>query len=152
MDAGRLFRFDGGTVADASPILEALIQASRPPLQLMTVTSRNKPNQECVHLQANARVNLGEYIHCVGVRMPNNDAIPLQSYLFWFGNHIVAPETWVMVYTGPGEPVLTTQTSDKKPALVFHWNQPHTMFSDNQLVPCLIHMDVSGTQIGHKVE
>ena len=151
MDAGQLFRFDGGTVAETSSILAALTRASRPPLELITVIYRNKPNQECVHLQANGRVNLGEYLLCVGMRLLN-DAIPLQTYLFWFGNHIVAPETWVMVYTGPGEPVLTTQTSDKKPALVFHWNQPRTIFSDDQLVPCLIHMDVSKIQIGHKVE
>lgn len=152
MDAGQLFRFDGGTVADISPIFEALTRAIVPSLQLVTVTYRNKPNQECIHLQAHGRVNLGEYLICIGARLPNNDAIPLNSYLFWFGNHVVDSETWVMVYTGPGEPVLTTQTSDKKPALVFHWNQPNTIFSDNQLVPCLIHMDVNKTQIGHKVE
>lgn len=139
-------------MTDITTAYETLLRASSSPLELVTVTDRNKPNLECIHLFANDQVSLGQYLLFVGARLPDGDAIPLQSHLFWFGRHVVASQTWIMIYTGPGEPVLTTQTFDKKPALVFHWNKQHTIFTDTQLVPCLIRIDPTGVQIGHRVE
>ena len=122
----------------------------RPPLQLVSTADRGVPGQERVYLKTHSRVNLGEYLLLVGMKLLDQDAVPLRNYVFWLGHHYVDAGHWVIIYTGPGavQPLSTHTRDTKESALVFHWGQQYTVFHDSRVVPCLVHIDPTGVQVG----
>lgn len=129
-------------------LIEQLLLAVRRPLELITVSDRGIPGQERIYLKTHQRVNLSEYVVLVGFHLSDNYALPLPDHSFWLGAHTVDPEYWIIVYTGPGEAVWTRTSDTKEPALVLHWGKPTTIFNDQRIVPCLVHIDMAGIQIG----
>ena len=149
MVAGPLCQLVGGAVTNVNA-LDALARAlSRPALQLISVVDRGQAGRERVCLKVNNKVNLAEYLLLIGFQHMENDALPLHNQVLWLGNHSIDRGYWVFIYTGPGQQSLYTTTLDtKEPALVLHWGQPYTLFNSPSIVPCLVHLDPGGVQIG----
>jgi hypothetical protein len=132
----------------AKSLSEMLAPLFAPPLQLVSVASRGAPGQERVYLRANARAVLAEYLLLVGLHVEGTAAFPSRDHVFWMGNENIDQGGWVIVYTGPGQRTLTHITETREPALVLYWNRQTTLFHDPRMVPILVRMDASGTQVG----
>lgn len=127
-------------------ILENLL---KPPIELIGVAMRGVPGEERIVLKTNNTVNLGEYLLLAGHRFVENDVLPIRDHLYWFGQHLVNAGYWVFIYTGAGGGPLWTQTKEtKEPAVVFYWGRQQTVFNNDRVVPCLIHMDIGAIQLG----
>jgi hypothetical protein len=119
------------------------------PLEIHSVSARGLPNQERVYIRVNTRTYLGDYLLLAGVFLPDGRAIPVPNVSLWLGGETIDSGSWILVYTGPGEGKLMTQMKDtKEPVLVLHWQVPTTIFEAPNMVPVLVKIDVSSTQIG----
>ena len=58
-------------------------------LTVMTVLERGVPNEECIAIMANERINLGQYGIMLGFYADFNSGIPFKDHLFWFGDGYV---------------------------------------------------------------
>lgn len=121
----------------------------KPPLEIFSVSDRGLPNTERVNLRVNSRTYLGDYFLHVGIQLPNNRALPIPNISLWLGEDIIAAGSWVVIYTGPGETKLMTQTKDtREPMIVLHWHLNGTIFNEKNVVPVLIKVDTTAIQIG----
>ncbi len=126
---------------------------AKPALQIDSVFAPGVPNEERVHIRANSRTYLGDYFLLAGVLVPNGRAIPVPNISLWLGEDTIDSNSWLLVYTGPGEGKLMTQMKDtKEPALVLHWQLPTTIFQVSHIVPVLVKIDVLSTHIGQPRE
>ena len=111
-------------------------------LVIQGVYDRGVPNQERILIRPTQAVNLGQYGIMLGVNNPQalNSALPINDYLFWFGDGIVEPQSWIFLYTGPGT-ARKTEMQNKEPAYVLHWGRTHTVFAGSSVVPILFRVD-----------
>ena len=58
-------------------------------LTIMAVLERGVPNEECIAIMANERINLGQHGIMLGLYAQLNSAIPFKDHLFWFGDGFV---------------------------------------------------------------
>jgi len=139
-------------MADAdSPLQQALATLARlaKPLELMPqVADRGVPDQERIYLRANQRVSLREYLLLVGVRLLDNTSFPAPNHVLWLGNDTLEAGTWLVVYTGPGQPIITSIAGTNEPARVLFWHNTTTIFHDPRMVPLLVKFDPALVQFG----
>lgn len=92
-------------------------------------------------------LDLSQYFIVLGWTK-DDGAIPIPNRLYWFGAITVDPDSWIYVYTGPGETRFTTVGPEKdlSPAAVFHWGLEKAVFNDRNIVPILV--EVGATTIG----
>jgi hypothetical protein len=111
-------------------------------LQIVNVSDRGVPNKERIYIQAKTDLHLGSYLLSIGYPIGNQKVFPASDQYLWFGNETVSANTWIIVYTGPGEPKITSMPNETKdPALVLHWGKPQTMLLDNKLHPFILSLD-----------
>jgi len=133
-----------------SDILAQILAAQlRAPLEIHSVSDRGVPNKERVNLRVNSRVALVDYFLHAGIFLPNGQAVPIPNLSLWLGQETIDAGSWVVIYTGPGEHRLMTQTTNtKEPLLVLHWHVPTIIFHNQTIVPLLIKIDRNATLIG----
>lgn len=137
--------------ANIPNILAQLLAAARPkiPLEIFSVSDRGVQNSERVNLRVNSRTYLGDYFLHAGVYLPNGRALPLPNVSLWLGEDTIDEGSWVIIYTGPGQAKLTTQTKDTKElVIVLHWHLLQTIFNNKNIVPVLVKLDTTAIQIG----
>ena len=100
----------------------------RPDLELFGIYDRGIPNKERIALKVNARVNTGDYALILGVAGANGTILPARDQFLWLGRTIV-DIGWVFVFTGPGDPVVTTEVNTKEPMHAIYWGKPNVMFT-----------------------
>jgi hypothetical protein len=111
-------------------------------LKIINLSDRGIPNKERIYLQATTELALGSYLLSIGYPVGNQKIYPAFDQYFWFGNETVSANTWIIVYTGPGEPKVTSmENATKDPVLVLHWGKPETLFADTKLHPFVISFD-----------
>src|SRR5437868_6564731 len=110
-------------------------------VSLHSVSNAGVPNQECIVLRPQERVNLAEYFICLGHISQDGTVVPVRDYFFFFGDRWVEPPSWVMLFTGPGEVIETVIRETKQKAYIFHWSKKHTIFHSPEFVPVLFHVD-----------
>ena len=152
MDAGRYGHGGRASMSEQRPSILSQLMAGvfiKPPLQIFSVLDRGLPNSERVNLRVNARTYLGDYFLHAGVFLPNGRAFPLPNMSLWLGEDTIEGGSWVIIYTGPGEPKLMTQTKDTHElVIVLHWHLTQTIFADKSVVPVLVKLDKTAIQIG----
>lgn len=132
-------------------IFSQILAATQPklPLEIFSVSDQGLPGTERVNLRVNSRTYLGDYFLHAGMYLPSGRAIPLPNISLWLGEDTIDAGSWVIIYTGPGEAKLMTQTKDTKElVVVLHWHLVQTIFNDKNIVPVLIKIDTSAVQIG----
>ncbi len=109
-------------------------------MTLMTVLKRGVPNEECIAIQINENINLGQYGIMLGVYSKQNGAYPVNDNLFWFGDACINKDDWVFIYTGIGEPSKVIMPDESNTFSIF-WGKPKTIFADTNVVPLLFRID-----------
>jgi hypothetical protein len=110
-------------------------------LSIVGVFDRGKPNEERVILRATELVNLGQYGLMIGVRGSDGMAFPIRDNLLWFGDALLNPDDWLVVYTGPGTPRATRLPNSVEWLYSVHWGRSITLLHDPNLVPILFRVD-----------
>lgn len=103
-------------------------------LSFIGVADPGVPNLERLVLRPSDTINIAAYGVIVGIRQPAGHAIPLRDSFFWFGESIISPPSWILLYTRPGQYGITKH-SDGNPVHSFFWNRHHTMFTSEEIVP-----------------
>lgn len=118
-------------------------------IRMWGVYDRGVPNSERITLQnaSGTHLDLTPYMLLLGWNTEQG-SLPVQNRLFWFGGLTIDPDTWLYVYTGPGDTKFTTVGKDnrKSPAVIFHWGLEKPVFADDRLRPVLI--ELGATVIG----
>lgn len=110
-------------------------------LRLVEVLERGVPYKECIAIQANEAVNMGQYGLMVGAQHQPTSALPIKDNLFWFGDGVIDKNDWILVYTCSGDPTLTKSKDGNSNIYVVHWGRPHVIFSHSNVVPILFRVD-----------
>jgi hypothetical protein len=126
----------------------AYLQTLAPELSLIGLADAGIPNKERIILRPTQATALNIYALSIGMFDPTTGgARPLFDHIFWFPEKIVYPPSWIMVFTGPGEP--REVTHDGEHVHTFFWSKPTVVFSDARLVPVLVRM--GGAIIGPRL-
>jgi hypothetical protein len=118
-----------------------MIVANLTELAVMAVLDRGVPNEECIAIQANERINLGQYGIMLGAYAQLNSAIPFRDHLFWFGDGFIEKGDWIFIYTGMGEPRKSTTPDGANNTYTVFWGKPTTIFASTNVVPLLFRVD-----------
>lgn len=110
-------------------------------LNVMTILDRGVPNEECIAIQANERVNLGQYGIMLGAYTQLRAASPFKDHLFWFGDGLIEKGDWLLIFTGMGEPRKTTSINGVNNTFTIFWGKTTTVFADTNIVPLLFRVD-----------
>ncbi|MGD9161987.1 MAG: hypothetical protein PVG39_26485 [Desulfobacteraceae bacterium] len=110
-------------------------------LKVITVIERGIPNEECIAILANERINLGQYGIMLGVYTQLNAAIPFRDHLFWFGDGFINKGDWLFIYTGMGEARTSKTIDGNNNIYTIFWGKPKTIFADSNIVPLLFRVD-----------
>lgn len=109
-------------------------------LELFGIYDRGVPNRERIVLRAHRPVDLSNYALLLGIRGKHGSIVPAPDQFQWLGATRVEGPAWVFVYTGPGQPTVTLETTTKEPAHSIYWNKPSVIFTDPQLIAALVYM------------
>lgn len=110
-------------------------------LTVISVLDRGVPNNECIAIKVNERVNLGQYGIMLGMYSHSKLATPFQDNLFWFGDGMVEKGDWIFVSTGEGQP-RTSKTNDQQNSVyAVFWEKRTTVFANTNIVPILFRVD-----------
>ena len=110
-------------------------------LTISEVLNRGVPNKECIALQANVRINLGQFGLMLGRYTNPNSALPYFDQLFWFGDGYVQLGDWLFVYTGSGSASKTQAANGVNDVYCLFWGKPTTLFADTSIAPILFRAD-----------
>lgn len=110
-----------------------------PNLEIFGVYDRGVPNSERVVLRSNSHVDLSQFFIFLGVKVPlrSDMVFPIPDEFLWLGRGIIDPNTWVFVYTGRGEPGITTEITTKEPVKSLYWNKNSVVLDNVEVVPVL---------------
>jgi len=117
-------------------------------LTIVVVADVGVPNQERIVIRPTQSVNLAGFGLYVGQLLPNGMIRPYPDHFLWFGEIFVAPPSWIIIYTGPGNFQQTRLPNAGEEAYVFHWGKNFTLFGVPGIVPALFRFDgiLIGTQ------
>ena len=132
-------------LADA---LAALARIAKPLELLPYVSDRGVTGQERIYFRANQRVSLRDYLLLVGVRLLDNTSFPSPNHVLWLGNDTLEAGTWLVVFTGPGAPLVSRIRDTGEPARILYWGKPTTLFDDPRTVPILVRFEQHAVQFG----
>ena len=103
-------------------------------LSVFGLVDRGVPNQERIILRPTELVNLMQFVVTIALREEGGMVRPLNDHIFWFPELIVAPPSWILLYTGPGTPRETIISESNQPAYTLHWGKPNTILKDRKSV------------------
>ena len=90
-------------------------------IALIRVVNPGIPNRERIILRPTEKVDLGRFAILIGLQSPVAGMLqPIPGEFFWFGDRVIEPPAWLVVYTGPGEYRETQIVETQEPAHVFH--------------------------------
>ena len=118
-------------------------------LSVIGVADPGVPNLERLVLRPSDTINTAAYGVIVGIRQPTGHAIPLRDSFFWFGEVIIRPPSWILLYTRPGQYGITKHT-DGNPVHSFFWNRDHTVFNLEETVPIVF--EIGSLSIGSYIQ
>lgn len=110
-------------------------------LTIISILDRGVPNQECIAIKVNEKINLGQYGIMLGMYSHSKLAMPFQDNLFWFGDGYVDKGDWIFVYTGDGEPKSSHTKDELKNIYSLFWAKQNTVFANSNIVPLLFKVD-----------
>jgi hypothetical protein len=66
---------------------------------------------------------------------------PISDQFLWLGNGSIDGNSWVFIFTGKGNPSVTSESSTKEPVQSIFWNKSTVVLEDSDVVPALCHWD-----------
>ena len=110
-------------------------------LKVVSILDRGVPNKECIAIQANDAVNMGQYGIMLGQYATDGTATPYFDHMFWFGDGVIKSGDWLFVFTGSGAPRTTKAVNGMNDIFSVFWGKPTTVFADSLIVPMLFRVD-----------
>ncbi len=110
-------------------------------LSVVSVLDRGVPNKECIAIQAEQAINLGQYGVMLGQHAGDNSVFPFQDNMFWFGDGMISEGDWVFIYTGSGTPNKHKALDNVHHTYGLFWGRANTLFADSNVVPLLFRVD-----------
>jgi hypothetical protein len=74
---------------------------------------------------------------------------PVANLFFWFGDLVVYPPAWLIVFTGKGQSTQSPLVENGRTVYFFYWNLENTIFNIPGFVPVVFKID--SILIGHNV-
>jgi hypothetical protein len=107
-------------------------------LSLRGVADRGIPNKERILIYSFSAIDLQNFILGIGYTADDKNVTPFRQYVYYFEDIVVPAQSWIVVYTGPGQ----TQVSKLPPpgsdiAFIYHWGLPSVVFQQTEVVPIL---------------
>ncbi len=110
-------------------------------LSIVSILDRGVPNKECIAIQANESVNMGQFGMMLGQYATDGTAIPYFDHMFWFGDGFVKSGDWLFLFTGSGVPRKAKATNGINETFSVFWGKPTTVFAETLTVPMLFRVD-----------
>jgi hypothetical protein len=110
-------------------------------LTVVSILDRGVPNQECIALQINQPVDLGQFGIMIGVLGADGYAVPIRDQLFWLGGARVEAGDWIFINTGDGEPRLSKTFDQQHNIYTVFWKKTNTVFANTNVVPILFKVE-----------
>jgi hypothetical protein len=82
------------------------------------------------------------------VALSSDHVYPLADHCLWLGEHVVAANSWVFVYTGTGINLVTTESNTMQPVQAIYWQKPSVVLANPDVLPFLV--TAGNLQIGNK--
>lgn len=108
---------------------------------LLGVYDRGIANKERIVIKVLDNTNLGQYGVFLGIKVGEGAALPVNNMMFWFGDGIAEKNSWILLYTGPGENRRTTLKDSPEKAYVLHWGFKNTVLNEKIIVPILFKVE-----------
>jgi hypothetical protein len=107
-------------------------------LSLRGVADRGIPNRERILIYSFSVIDLQNFILGIGYTADDRVVTPFRQYVYYFDDVVVPAQSWIVVYTGPGQ----TQVSKLPPpgneiAFIYHWGLSSVVFQQTEVVPIL---------------
>ncbi len=118
-------------------------------LSLIGVYDAGIPNRERVIIRPTDTINMASFALLAGFLNENGVTTPLQDYFFYFGEIIVRPPSWIVVFTGPGKNQVTKMPNTDQDTYIFYWGKRNTIFDQPRIVPAII--NISSVLIGNPI-
>lgn len=116
-------------------------------LLLYPVVDRGVPNTERIPILVQEQTDMGRFGIMAGFTDQNGLTMPFKDNLYWFGDGLVNPGDWMLIYTGSGTPRTDNwHTPPGSKIYTIHWGRLQTMFANSNVVPILFRTDFA--QIG----
>lgn len=94
-------------------------------LAIIEVAEPGVPNRERIVLRPTQATDLNDFLVVVGWRPAGAGLIPFDVY--YPGQHVVQPPSWVFIFTGPGTN-RTEVAANGEVLHIFHMGRPKTIF------------------------
>jgi hypothetical protein len=131
--------FAGGDVlAEEEKVSTAVNDAPRDPLELFGVYDRGTPGKERIVLRALEPVSLSAYAVILGADAGSGNIIPFHDHFYWLGNTTLAAGSWVFLYTGAGQAMITTETNTRTPVQALYWGKAAVVFTNPLIIPAVL--------------
>lgn len=119
-----------------------MIVASITELILYPVMDRGVPNLERVPILIREKTDMGRYGVMFGPNTGGAFALPLNDNLYWFGDGLLNPGDWILLYTGGGDAMVDDwKNPPGSKVYTLHWGKGKTIFADSSTVPILFRAD-----------
>ncbi|MEW6520038.1 MAG: hypothetical protein AB1461_11545 [Thermodesulfobacteriota bacterium] len=118
-------------------------------LSYIGVAEPGVPNKERIILRPSEVINLAQCGILLGLKNEGGIITPLQDSFFWFGEVVVGPPSWIIIYTGSGQYQQTLIPNTEQTAYTFHWGKNYTLFNFPNIVPVIFRMGgiLTGTPV-----
>jgi len=110
-------------------------------LTILGVSDPGIPNRERIIIRPTEPVNLGQFGIFIGHKNINGVVTPWMDNFFWFGELIVEPPSWIIIYTGMGVYQKTLMPGSEQIIHSMHWGRNYTVFNLPSTVPVLFRLD-----------
>lgn len=107
-------------------------------LRIAAILSRGVPNQECIAIYVQERVNMGQFGLALCLDGGLASVVPAHDHFFWFGEGLVSAGDWILVFTGPGVPKSTDHEVGGSRTFSCFWGKASTILADSNAVPALL--------------
>jgi hypothetical protein len=105
----------------------------------LTVVESGVANKERIVFRPTEPLNLVQFGVLICFRQGNDSVVAVHDNCFMFDQIQIAPPSWVVLYTGTGEP--NQSEYDGHPVYYRYWGRPKTIFTVVEIVPVLFRLD-----------
>jgi hypothetical protein len=106
-------------------------------LSVRGVADRGIPNKERILIYSFSVIDLQNFILGIGYTADDRFVTPFRQHVYYFDDIIIPAQSWIVVYTGPGQSQVSKLPPGNEVAFIYHWGLPSVVFRQTEVVPIL---------------